>query len=61
METLKAGPNTPASLKVLEQRVPQLVGCPLNPPPLDNVVGSKKLRSEKVDQEKSVTFRQTGF
>ena len=44
LETSKDRPNTPPSLKLLKQRVHELVGGPLNPP-LDNVVGSKDLRS----------------
>ena len=51
LETSKDRPNTPPSLKLLEQRVHELVGGPLNPPPpppLDNVVRSKKLRSGRV-------------
>ena len=49
LETSKDRPNTPTSLKLLEQRVHELVGGPLNPlPPLDNDVGSKDLRSGRV-------------
>ena len=48
LETSKDRPNTPQSLKLLEQRVHELVGGPLTPP-LDNVVGSKELRSGKVE------------
>ena len=47
LETSKDRPNTPTSLKFLEQRVPELVGGPLNPPS-DNVVGSKRLRPGRV-------------
>ena len=43
----KDRPNTLPSLKLLEQRVHELVGGPLNPP-LDNVVGNKRLRTERV-------------
>ena len=32
METSKGRPNTPPSLKLLEQRVYELVGGPLKPP-----------------------------
>ena len=45
-ETYKDIPNILPSLKLLEQRVHELVGGPLTPPPpppLDNVVGSKRL------------------
>ena len=49
LETLKDRPNTPPSLKLLEQMVNELVGGPLNPP-LDNVVGSKELRSGRVNR-----------
>ena len=44
LETQKDITNTLPSLKLLEQRVHELVGGPLNPP-LDNVLGSKMLRS----------------
>ena len=41
--------KTPPSLKLLEQRVYELVGGPLNPLSLDNVVGSKRLRPGRID------------
>ena len=51
LETYKDIPNTLPSLKLLEQRIHELVGGggggPLNSP-LDNVVGSKRLRSGRV-------------
>ena len=51
LETWKDIPNTLPSLKLLEQKVHELVGGPLNPPPpsLDNAVGSKRLRSGRVN------------
>ena len=48
LETSKDRPDTPPSLKLLEQRVHELVGGLLQPPPLDNVVASKRLRSGRV-------------
>ena len=45
LETSKDRPNTPPSLKLLEQRVHELVPPP--PPPLDNVKGAKTLDQEK--------------
>ena len=49
LETQKNIPNILPSLKLLEQRVHELVGGPLNPPPpLDNIVGSKRLTSGRV-------------
>ena len=51
LETYKDIPNTLPSLKLLEQRVHELVGgggVPLNPA-LDSVVGSKRLRSGRVN------------
>ena len=44
LETQKDRPNTLPSLKLLEQRVYELVGGS----PLDNVVGSKRLRLGRV-------------
>ena len=55
LETWEDIPNTLPSLKLLEQRVHELVGGALNPP-LDNVVGSKRLRSGRV---KSIHSPQT--
>ena len=53
LETSQDRPNNPASLKLLEQRVHKLVGGQLNPP-LNNVVGSKELRSGRVKVGKSI-------
>ena len=47
LETWRDIPNTLPRLKLVQQRVHELVGGPLNPP-LDNVVGSKRLRSGRV-------------
>ena len=49
LETSKDRPNTPPSLKLLEQRVHELVGGSTEtpPPPLDNVKGAKTLDQEK--------------
>ena len=51
LETWKDIPNTLPSLKLLIQRVHELVGGSTvpPPPPLDNVVGSKRLRSGRVE------------
>ena len=46
LETSNDRPNTPPSLKLLEPRIHELVRRALTP--LDNVVGSKKLRSGRV-------------
>ena len=48
LETQKDIPNTLPSLKLLEQRVHELVVGQLNPPPLDNVTlwGAKGLDQE---------------
>ena len=46
LETSKDRPNTPPSLRFSEQRVHEVVG---EIPPLDNVVGSKRLRSGRVN------------
>ena len=53
-ETYEDIPNTLPSLKLLEQRVHELVGGweSTEPPPLDNVVGSKMLRSGRVNRVK---------
>ena len=49
METSKDRPNTPPSLKLLEQRVHELVGGGGSTElPLDNVVDSRELRSGRV-------------
>ena len=48
LETSKDRPNTPPSLKLLEQRVHELVGGGGGRTPLDNAVGSKRLRSGRV-------------
>ena len=50
LETKKDIPNTLPSLKLLKQRVHELVVGSPTPPPLtlDNVVGSKSLRSGRV-------------
>ena len=42
LETSKDSPNTPLSLKLLEQRVYELVGGPLNTPPLRQRCGEQK-------------------
>ena len=46
LETSKDRPNTPPSLKFVKQRVHESVGGP--PTPLDDVLGSKRLRSGRV-------------
>ena len=48
LETQKDIPNTPPSLKLLEQKVHELVVN--TPAPLDNVVGSKRLTSGRVNE-----------
>ena len=48
LETSKDRPNTSSSLKLLEQRVYELVGGPLTPLLSDNLVGRKRLRSGRV-------------
>ena len=48
LETSKDRPKTSPNLNFLEQRVHELVGGPLIPLPLDNVVGSKRLRLGRV-------------
>ena len=50
LETSRDRPDTPPNLKLLEQRVHELVGGSTEPLPPDNVEGSKRLRSgrEKV-------------
>ena len=48
LEACEDIPNTLRRLTLLEQRVHELVGGPLNPP-LDNIVGSKRLRSGRVN------------
>ena len=54
LETWKDRPNALPSLKLLEHRIHELVGRGSTenpsppPPPLDNVVGSKRLRSGRV-------------
>ena len=58
IETQKDIPNTLLSLKLLEQKAHELVGEGVHlppPPPLDNVVGSKSLRSGRVKQLNLVT------
>ena len=49
LATYKDIPNTLPSWKLLEQWVHELVGGSTEPP-LDNVVGSKRLRSGRVNQ-----------
>ena len=49
LEISKDRPNTPPSLKWLQQRVHELEGRVDLPPPLDNVVGSKRLKSGRVN------------
>ena len=49
LETYKDIRNTLPSLKLLEQRVHELVGGGGINPHLDNVVGSKRLRSGRVN------------
>ena len=57
LKTSKDRPNTSPSLKVLEQRVHALVGESTEPPsPLDNVVGSKALRSGRVNGHHAFEF-----
>ena len=52
-ETWNNIPNTLPSLKLLEQRVHELVGGSTEPsPPLDNIVGSKRLRSGRVNRRR---------
>ena len=54
-ETSKDRSNTPPRLKLLEQRVHELVGGPLNPPPpQDNVVGSKRLKLGRVKKKLNI-------
>ena len=51
LDTSKDRPNTPPSLTLLEQRVHELEGVSTDPPPpLDNVVESKELRSGRVKE-----------
>ena len=71
LETSKERPNTPPSLKFLEQRVHTLVvegqgsidrtPSPPPPPPLDNVVGTKGLDQEGLLSLTNDTVIVTGF
>ena len=63
LEAEKDIPNTLPSLMLLEQRVHELVGGSTEPPPppLDNVVGSKRLRSGRVKVPNSLVCRLTPF
>ena len=51
LETSKDRPNSPPSLKLLEQRVHELVG---GRGPLNNVLVNKRLRSGRADQNSSL-------
>ena len=54
LEIKKDIPNTLPSLKLLEERLHELVGRSTDPPPpQDNVVGSKRLRSGRVKEIKN--------
>ena len=54
LETSQGRPNTPPSLKCLEKGVHELVGQLTPLPPLDNVVGSKRLRPGRVKVPKTL-------
>ena len=53
LDTLTDTCSTPPSLKILQQRVHELVGgaltSPPPPPPLYNVVGNKRFKSGRVE------------
>ena len=56
-------PNTLPSLKLSEQRVHELVGGSLTlpPPPLDNIVGSKRIRSGRVKSRLTTVLKKSAF